>query len=195
MGGTLVTVAKDVKLQVEFNPEVVAGYRLIGYENRLLNDEDFADDRKDAGDMGAGHTVTALYEIIPAGTRAAAVMESADSLRYTRTSRSTANATSELMFVQVRYKQPSDSTSALMRHPVRHRVTRADEDFRFAQAVAAFGMVLRDSEHRGTATAEMALALAKAAVGADPRGYREGFIEMVTAYTRLPAAVTSSLPR
>lgn len=185
LGGTLVTVAKDVKLQVEFNPAVVAGYRLIGYENRLLNDEDFADDQKDAGDMGAGHTVTALYEVIPVGARDAAGVRLPDSLRYATRARPAVGQGTEMMFVKLRYKRPADSTSVQMEHPVPHRVTAADTDFRFAQAVAAFGLVLRASEHRGTASAEMALELAKGAVGADSRGYREDFIELVSSYQRM----------
>ncbi|MBX3175107.1 MAG: von Willebrand factor type A domain-containing protein [Gemmatimonadaceae bacterium] len=186
LGGTLVTVAKDVKLQVEFNPALVAGYRLLGYENRLLNDEDFKDDKKDAGDMGAGHSVTALYEIIPVGSRDAAQVKLPDSLRYVLVARPEPRSTGELMYVKVRYKQPTDSVSVPMEHAVPNRVAEADEDFRFAQAVAAFGMVLRQSEHKGSATPEMALELANGAVGRDSRGYREDFVELVSAYGRLP---------
>lgn len=187
VGGTLVTVAKDVKVQVEFNPARVAGYRLLGYENRLLNDEDFADDTKDAGDMGAGHTVTALYEIIPVGARGAARIPLPDSLRYSRVARPTAPGdTAELMLVKVRYKPPTDTVSVPLEHVVPHRVGVADADFQFAQAVAAFGLVLRKSEHRGSATPALALELARGATGADSRGYRKDFIDLVTAYTRLP---------
>lgn len=185
LGGTLVTVAKDVKVQVEFNPAVVAGYRLIGYENRALRDEDFVDDTKDAGEMGAGHAVTALYEIIPVGTRDAASVRLPDSLRYTRGGRQAPAADGELMFVKVRYKLPRDSVSVAMNHAVANRVSAVDADFQFAQAVAAFGMVLRASEHRGAATPSMALELAKGSVGVDSRGYREDFVELVTSYMRI----------
>ena len=195
MGGTLVTVAKDVKLQVEFNPSRVAGYRLIGYENRLLADEDFRNDAKDAGDMGAGHSVTALYEVIPVGASDAGRAPIPDSLRYVRTESSTRIASEELLFVRLRYKAPQDSVSVPMELAVPDRVTVASEDFRFAQAVAAFGMVLRDSEYKGAASSGMARTLAEGALGRDPWGYRADFVRLVRAYERLPDRRTSDAKR
>ncbi len=181
IGGTIVTVAKDVKLQVEFNPAVVAAYRLIGYENRLLEAEDFADDRKDAGDIGAGHSVTALYEIVPVGSPDAASVALPDSLRYTARGAPTRNR-SELMYVRLRYKLPTDSTSVPMDVVVPHRITAASEDFRFAQAVAAFALLLRESPHAGTASEAMVLSLARGALGEDRDGYRAEFVRLVTTF-------------
>lgn len=184
MGATLLTVANDVKLQVEFNPASVQAYRLIGYENRLLRDEDFSDDRKDAGDIGAGHTVTAFYEVVPVGvTGTTKVMES-DGLRYTATPAQRTTSTSrngELAYVKLRYKQPGDSASQLMTHVVNAGNTRttASEDFRFAASVAAFGMVLRDSEHKGNANAAAVMELAREALGRDAGGYRAEFVALV----------------
>jgi len=181
IGGTLMTVAKDVKLQVEFNPAVVAGYRLIGYENRVLATEDFVDDRKDAGDIGAGHSVTALYEIVPVGTADAERIALPDSLRYSRRA-AVRQSTRELMYVRLRYKLPQDSTSVPMDVVVPNRVSDASADFRFAQAVAAFGMLLRESPHRGTATEAMVLSLARGAIGEDRDGYRAEFVRLVTTF-------------
>lgn len=193
LGGTLVTIAKDVKLQVEFNPAVVAGYRLIGYENRLLADEDFKDDKKDAGDIGAGHSVTALYEIIPMSASDARKVEGPDPRRYARRAAERRADTSELMYVKLRYKAPDGQASIPMEVAVSNRVTDdASIDFRFAQAVAAFGMVLRDSEHRGTATPAMALQLAEGALGRDPFGYRSDFLKLVTTYIELPEVRTAA---
>lgn len=195
LGGTLVTVAKDVKLQVEFNPSRVAAYRLIGYENRVLADEDFRNDAKDAGDMGAGHSVTALYEVIPVGASDAGRGPVPDSLRYVRTETATRIASEELLFVRLRYKAPQDSVSVPMELAVPDRVTVASEDFRFAQAVAAFGMVLRDSEYKGAASSSMARTLAEGALGRDPWGYRADFVRLVRAYERLPDRRTSDARR
>ena len=180
--GTLVTIAKDVKIQVEFNPARVAGYRLLGYENRALRTEDFADDRKDAGELGAGHTVTALYEVIPAGAPLAALEGMPDSLKYQQVSlRPGVGSTKEWLTVQLRYKQPTGTRSRLLTHPVRVRelLSPPAEDLRFAAAVAAFGMVLRDSEHRGTATLDQVLSLARGAEGEDPNGDRAEFVRLV----------------
>jgi Ca-activated chloride channel homolog len=178
-GGTLFTVAKDVKIQVEFNPARVQAYRLLGYENRLLAKEDFADDRKDAGEMGAGHAVTALYEVVPTGAAPVAIGE--DSLTYQQvTLRPSANRSSELLSVRLRYKEPTGSRSRLLSVPV---VDRGDhhtsDDLRFASAVAAFAMVLRNSEYKGTADYNLVLALARQARGEDEEGYRQEFISMV----------------
>ena len=185
MGGTLLTLAKDVKLQVEFNPATVSGYRLIGYENRLLADEDFNDDTKDAGELGAGHTVTALYEVVPAGV--AMPSASVDPLRYQEQQPAQEDAPppsrfeDELMFVKVRYKDPGGDASKLLEHAVMDRTGMPSADLRFAAAVAGFGMLLRDSEHAGTFTLDDVVSLAEAGRGDDPRGYRGEFIRLVEA--------------
>ncbi len=192
LGSTLYTIAKDVKLQVEFNPLHVASYRLIGYENRLLNDEDFDDDTKDAGELGAGHTVTALYEVVPVG--AASNARSRGDLKYQQQALSAAAHTSgELMTVKLRYKRPSGFRSRLIEQTVPAGAGGArSDDFYFSAAVAAFGMILRDSEHRGEATVDQVLALAKDALGADPGGYRASFVDLVERYEALPQRSTAS---
>jgi Ca-activated chloride channel family protein len=180
--GTLVTIAKDVKIQVEFNPAKVAAYRLVGYENRALRNEDFADDRKDAGELGAGHTVTALYEIVPVGASFAGTGGDLDDLKYqTVQIRPGASSGDEWLTVQLRYKEPDGATSRLLTHPVRVRRPAAEPagDFRFAAAVAAFGLVLRDSEYRGTATLDQVLQLARGSEGRDPEGERAEFVRLV----------------
>lgn len=183
MGATLVTVANDVKLQVEFNPAAVRAYRLIGYEDRLLATEDFTDDKKDAGDMGAGHSVTALYEVVPTGVTGTITLREQDSLRYQVPSgdaRRTTAAKNELMFVRLRYKTPGEGTSKqLTQAVIDMRGGSASDDFRFAASVAAFGMVLRNSEHKGTATLRSTLEMAKGAIAEDDGGYRAEFVEMV----------------
>jgi Ca-activated chloride channel family protein len=180
MGGTLLTIAKDVKLQLEFNPARVAAYRLIGYENRLLRAEDFADDAKDAGDVGAGHTVTALYELIPVGASDAASVRGVDSLRYqTMSVRADAAESPDLVTVKLRWKAPDGAQSRLLEQPVPGEIAAASSDLRFAAAVAAWGMLLRDSEHRGTATFQSVLTLAEGAIGSDSAGYRREFVELV----------------
>ncbi|MDF1504268.1 von Willebrand factor type A domain-containing protein, partial [Roseisolibacter sp. H3M3-2] len=196
MGATLHVVAQDVKLQVEFNPAAVRAYRLIGYENRLLRDEDFADDRKDAGDVGAGHTVTALYEVVPAGVAGTAEVRGTEPLRYGAGERPAPRANGELLFVQLRYKRPGESQSRLLTHPVRaadaaRAVAAASDDFRFAASVAGFGMLLRDSEHKGAATGADVLALARGAVGADPGGHRAEFVQLVERWRRVAADVAA----
>ncbi|MCY4573344.1 MAG: von Willebrand factor type A domain-containing protein [Gemmatimonadetes bacterium] len=180
LGGTLLTLAKDVKLQVEFNPARAAGYRLIGYENRLLADEDFNDDTKDAGELGAGHTVTALYEVVPVGTE---VPRAVDALRYQPGPDDPPPAVfeGELMFVKVRYKDPDGTTSKLLEQPVADRVRSPSTDFRFASAVAGFGMLLRDSPHAGDLTLNDVVRLGERGKGDDPRGYRGEFIRLVEA--------------
>ncbi len=181
LGATLHTVAKDVKIQVEFNPARVKSYRLVGYENRLLADRDFNDDTKDAGEMGAGHAVTALYEIVPADgdDRSGSV----DPLRYQRPR---AGSDSDDWFtVKVRYQRPEGSPSRLIEHAVRQESTRPSADFRFAGAVAGFGMLLRDSEHKGNASYDAVIAAARGAKGADTEGYRAEFIRLVEMAARL----------
>ena len=177
-GATLVTVAKDVKIQVEFNPVNVAAYRLIGYENRLLQNQDFNDDRKDAGEIGAGHTVTALYEIVPVG--AEVNVPGVDPLKYQRPTTSAAGvARDELMTVKLRYKAPDAGQSRLITVPVKNRVTEMSANVGFAAAVAEFGMLLRQSEHRGSSTHAGAAALARRFRGPDPDGYRSEFVRLV----------------
>lgn len=175
MGGTLITVAKDVKIQVEFNPEKVAGYRLVGYENRLLNQEDFNNDKVDAGEIGSGHTMTALYEIVPAKGAGAQGTQ----LKY-QTSGETAGS-SELLTVSLRYKAPNGDKSRLISHPVEadSYAQTMSENLAFASAVAEFGMVLRDSENRGNATFDSVMALAEPCVHADSDSYRKEFLELV----------------
>ena len=176
MGGTLVTVAKDVKFQVEFNPAYIKGYRLIGYENRLLNAEDFADDTKDAGEIGAGHTVTVLYEI--ADTDSAMQLASGD-LKYSG-GESKGVENGECCTVSVRYKAPDGDESRLLEYPVAADSAKAEmsADMRFASAVAAFGMVVRGSEYKGSATVESVCALlAEAGTENDP--YKAEFAELV----------------
>jgi len=188
-GGTLVTVAKDVKLQVEFNPRAVAAYRLIGYENRLLKDHEFNDDRKDAGDMGAGHSVTALYELIPAGQPIQTA--SIDPLKYQQPGNLSRAATrDEAMTVKIRYKQPHGKESALMTVAVAGTTTPSPE-MGFAAAVAEFGMLLRDSAFKGSSSFAEALALAQRFKGDDRHGHRAEFIRLIGAaegVTRLRAA-------
>ena len=178
-GGTLFTVAKDVKIQVEFNPAKVQAYRLLGYENRLLSKEDFADDRQDAGEIGAGHAVTALYEVVPVG--ATPVTLGSDSMTYQQVAlRESARRSPELMTVRLRYKDPTGAKSRLLSTPVVDRgSSAASADLRFASAVAAFSMLLRGSEFRGGATYDLVLALAREARGEDQEGYRAEFITMV----------------
>ncbi len=190
MGGTLLTIAKDVKIQVEFNPTRVQAYRLIGYENRLLAAEDFNDDTKDAGELGAGHSVTALYEVVPAGAPSVDT-GSVDDLRYGPDGGDFGGASEfgessdELMFVKLRYKQPEGTRSRLIEHPVPDRVASASADTRFAAAVAAFGMLLRESEYCGGFTLRDVSALARGALGEDPNGYRAEFVRLVEATREL----------
>ena len=175
--GTLFTIAKDVKIQVEFNPAKVKAYRLIGYENRILNKEDFNDDRKDAGDIGSGHTVTALYEIVPAGS--AEPVSHIDPLEYQLVK---VTGGENLMTLKLRYKEPDDTISKLIIHRVKEGEMAGripSDNLEFASAVAAFGMVLRDSGYRGSASFEQALVLANASAGTDRFGYRRDFIRLV----------------
>ncbi len=180
-GGTLFTIAKDVKFQIEFNPARVKGYRLVGYENRLLNDEDFNDDTKDAGEMGAGHTVTALYELIPAGAEGEVV--DIDPLKYQSNRDNLEKKSSEeLMTVKLRYKKPDGKTSMLYEIPVQGRIQKFEktsDNFRFAASVAEFGMILRASEYMKQGSITDVLSMARNAKGADVEGYRGEFIKMV----------------
>ncbi len=182
-GATLHTVAKDVKLQVEFNPSQVQAYRLIGYESRLLKNEDFNNDAKDAGDMGAGHTVTAFYEVIPAGVKNEYVGK-VDDLKYQKKEKMTLKPTGsdELLTVKLRYKAPDKDVSRKMELPfVDNKGDSVSSDFRFASAVAMFGQLLRDSDFKGTADYDKVIKLAKQGLNNDERGYRREFIRLVEA--------------
>ena len=211
-GATLVTVAKDVKVQVEFNPAVAGAYRLIGYENRLLRKQDFTDDRIDAGEIGAGHTVTALYEVVPVGATAALRLADTEPLRYRRTegggrkvdgggqksgnsepgtrnpeldSRNPEPGTlsSELLTVKVRYKEPGGSVSQRLEFPLTDRGTTwadASDDFKFAASVAGFGMILRESPYKGTATLAAVAEWARQGLGSDAGGQRNDFLGLVS---------------
>jgi Ca-activated chloride channel family protein len=180
-GGTLFTVAKDVKLQLEFNPGKVAAYRLIGYENRMLNKEDFNNDQKDAGDMGAGHNVIALYEIIPAGLKDK-FTNSVDPLKYQKNEKAVPNSTSaDMLTIKFRYKEPNGSVSKMAQATVYDKPAEfksTSVDFRFAAAVAEFGMLLRDSEFKQNARYDEAISIARAAKGTDHEGYRAEFVKL-----------------
>jgi len=182
-GGTLFTIAKDVKFQIEFNPSKVLSYRLVGYENRLLNDEDFNDDTKDAGEMGAGHNVTALYELVPTGTGITG--PSIDPLKY-QPLRSLENRENDLsteyLTVKLRYKKPDSNTSRMFEKPVRGYVSDLEDmsdNMKFASAVSEFGMILGNSEFRGNATLEGAALLARSGRGEDEDGYRSELISLI----------------
>jgi Ca-activated chloride channel family protein len=181
-GGTLFTVAKDVKLQIEFNPAKVQAYRLLGYENRMLKKEDFNNDKKDAGDMGSGHTVTAFYEIVPAGIKDD-YMVSVDALKYQKNEEKpvATSGSSEMMTIKFRYKEPVSSKSklsqvAIMDTPKDFNFTT--DDFKFASAVAEFGMLLRDSKFKQHSSYKHAIATARAGKGSDAEGYRSEFIRL-----------------
>ena len=191
IAGTLVTIAKDVKIQIEFNPAQVAAYRLIGYENRMLETQDFNDDKKDAGEIGAGHTVTAIYEVVPAGVKketpkvdplkyqlraeVAAPSEAAPRLRDGATS-------DELLTLKIRYKQPDGDKSTKLEFPITDNgqpFAEATDDFKFASAVASFGMLLRHSEHSGNASYGAVSEIAEESLGKDLHGYRAEFLQLV----------------
>ena len=193
---TIYTVAKDVKLQIEFNPAVVQAYRLIGYEDRKLANEDFTNDKKDAGDMGAGHSVTALYEIIPVGVKPDVEIGTVGRLRYQRVGDvPRAGRRDELMYVNVRYKLPDGRTSRLLQQPVRNEISATDADFSFALAVASYGMLLRESPFRGASSFESVLSLARDGMARDVDGYRAEFTKLVDATRALEAFRVGSGPR
>ncbi|MFM2290190.1 MAG: hypothetical protein RIS29_3 [Bacteroidota bacterium] len=189
-GSTMYTVAKDVKIQLEFNPTYVNAYRLIGYESRLLKKEDFNDDTKDAGELGSGHTVTALYEIIPVGV--ANSYGGVDDLKYQKTTQPTQTNTgsNELLTVKLRYKAPDKDSSEKIEVPVLassiHKT--ASEDFRFAMAVTMFGQLLRDSDFKGESSYDKALTLARSSLGGDEHGYRREFVRLVETMEQLSSA-------
>jgi len=192
-GATMYAVAKDVKFQLEFNPAKVQGYRLIGYENRLLNEEDFNDDKKDAGELGAGHTVTALYEIIPAGVETKWLTK-VDPLKYQDPKSVTTQHSDELCQVKLRYKTPEGKKSQLIEQAVRTQasaLSASSDNFRWSAAVASFGMLLRDSEFKGDTNFEKIKYLAKSAIGKDTNGYRTEFIQLVEKAQSLQTAETA----
>ncbi|RXG24954.1 vWA domain-containing protein [Leeuwenhoekiella aequorea] len=182
-GGTLHTIAKDVKIQVEFNPAVVSGYRLIGYENRLLNDADFNDDTKDAGEIGSGHSVTALYEVLLAG-KESKFLKPVDDLKYTNTKAVKPNSKGELFTVKLRYKEPDGEISKLIEKAVSFedkKIKSTSDDFNFVTSLALFGMQLRDSPFKNDASLALTLDLAEKGRGDDKEGFRAEFIRLVKA--------------
>ena len=184
-GATMHTVAKDVKLQIEFNPSQVQAYRLIGYESRLLKDEDFNNDAKDAGEMGAGHTVTAFYEVVPAGIKSDFTGK-VDDLKYQKTKPAPAvtNNSKELLTVKLRYKAPDGNTSKKIEQPlIDDKKEKVSSDFRFASAM--FGQLLRDSDFKGDATYDKVISLAKTSLDNDEKGYRREFIRLAETAERL----------
>ncbi|TDN36185.1 VWA domain-containing protein [Hymenobacter sp. UV11] len=194
-GGTLFTVAKDVKLQVEFNPARVADYRLIGYENRLLANDDFNNDRKDAGELGAGHTVTALYEIVPTGSANPLV----DKLKYqTEATSPTPPSGTDVLTVKLRYQTPQGGASQLLAQPLAGAaapIAQASADQQLAAGVAEFGLLLRQSAQRGTATYASAAQLAQAGRGPDPEGYRAELVRLVGLAEGMTPADQTAGPR
>jgi Ca-activated chloride channel homolog len=176
MAGTLYAVAKDVKVQIEFNPAVVGEYRLVGYEKRALAARDFADDTKDAGELGAGSSVTALYEIVPSKGASART-----DLKYQSAAAAPASSSGELMTIKFRYKKPEGGASILREKPVKLEaaaIAKASDDFRFAAAVTEWGLLLRDSKYKGSATWKDVVKLAGGARGADEEGYRSEFLRL-----------------
>jgi Ca-activated chloride channel family protein len=181
MRANMFTIAKDVKIQIEFNPNTIKAYRLIGYENRMLAKEDFDDDTKDAGELGAGHTVTAIYEVILADSKSEQQINTSADLKYQTVVKS--DNKSDLMTVKFRYKAPTSDLSTLIEQVLPKgnipELSTTSDNFRFSASVAAFGMLLRDSEFKGEVSYDMVSTLAKAAVGPDTEGYRSEFIQLV----------------
>lgn len=180
LSGTLLTIAKDVKIQIEFNPATVQAHRLIGYENRKLEHQDFNDDKKDAGDIGAGHVVTVLYEIVPVGVKVD--IPGVDPLKYQKTAPVADTNNKELLTLKIRYKAPDGDTSKLQEFSVTDSGVKfedASKDLQFAASVASFGMLLRDSKHKGGITFEDVIKMAEAGKGTDAKGYRGEFIRLV----------------
>lgn len=180
-GVTLFIIAKDVKLQVEFNPKKVQSYRLIGYENRVLQNQDFNNDKKDAGELGSGHTVTALYEIIPVGVKDEFTTK-VDDLKYQDNKTATGNYTDELLTIKFRYKEPKSDVSKLIVHPVIDMNTSLEltsDNFKLSAAVAEFGLLLRNSSFKENATYKQTIELAKQSADDDKEGYRAEFIQLV----------------
>lgn len=185
VAGTLYTIAKDVKIQVEFNPAKVAGYRLLGYENRLLANRDFNDDKKDAGEIGAGHSVTALYEIVPAGQK---VENDGIELKYSQVQPSDTNFSDELLTVKLRYKEPKENDSKLLIIGLLDKsvsIENASDNLKFASAVAQFGLLMRDSRFKGNSSFASLKNLANSSLGNDLKGYRNDFIQLVNKANRM----------
>ena len=185
LSGTLFAVAKDVKLQLEFNPKYVKEYKLIGYENRMLANEDFTNDKKDAGEIGAGHTVTALYELVPSDGKVA------QSLRYQSQELNEKGKGNELGFLKIRYKDPKvkDAKSVEITEPLvfnKKALKETSTDYRFAASVAEFGILLRDNSNKANATYDQVIELAEGAIGNDPEGYRKEFVRLVKSVKMLP---------
>ena len=185
LSGTLFAVAKDVKLQLEFNPKYVKEYKLIGYENRMLANEDFTNDKKDAGEIGAGHTVTALYELVPSDGKVA------QSLRYQSQELNEKGKGNELGFLKIRYKDPKvkDAKSVEITEPLvfnKKALKETSADYRFAASVAEFGILLRDNSNKANATYDQVIELAEGAIGKDPEGYRKEFVRLVKSVKMLP---------
>jgi len=182
LSGTLVTIAKDVKIQVEFNPLRVGAYRLVGYQNRMLRAEDFRDEKKDAGEIGAGHTVTALYELVPPGKEAG--LPKVDPLKYRQpVVASEAARSEEILTLKLAFKRPDQDKSEYLSFGITDpgkTLDQAGGDLKFAAAVACFGMLLRDSEHKGKSTFDLCLELAQAGKGPDSGGYRSEFLQLVS---------------
>jgi Ca-activated chloride channel family protein len=191
LDGTLCAIAKDVKLQVEFNPNKVKAYRLIGYENRMLAKEDFNDDKKDAGELGAGHTVTALYEIVPAGSDEP--IRGTDELKYVKNTTPKGNYGDELLTVKFRYKKPDEDKSKLLSVVLKDKINKQpSENFVFSAAVAGFGMILRDSEFKGNLTYQSVIDMANAGKGKDTEGYRSELVKLVKTASLLAGPGSSS---
>ena len=185
LSGTLFAVAKDVKLQLEFNPKYVKEYKLIGYENRMLANEDFTNDKKDAGEIGAGHTITALYELVPSDGKVA------QSLRYQSQELNEKGKGNELGFLKIRYKDPKvkDAKSVEITEPLvfnKKALKETSTDYRFAASVAEFGILLRDNSNKANATYDQVIELAEGAIGKDPEGYRKEFVRLVKSVKMLP---------
>ena len=185
LSGTLFAVAKDVKLQLEFNPKYVKEYKLIGYENRMLANEDFTNDKKDAGEIGAGHTVTALYELVPSDGKVA------QSLRYQSQELNEKGKGNELGFLKIRYKDPKvkDAKSVEITEPLvfnKKALKETSTDYRFAASVAEFGILLRDNSNKANTTYDQVIELAEGAIGKDPEGYRKEFVRLVKSVKMLP---------
>ena len=185
LSGTLFAVAKDVKLQLEFNPKYVKEYKLIGYENRMLANEDFTNDKKDAGEIGAGHTVTALYELVPSDGKVA------QNLRYQSQELNEKGKGNELGFLKIRYKDPKvkDAKSVEITEPLvfnKKALKETSTDYRFAASVAEFGILLRDNSNKANATYDQVIELAEGAIGKDPEGYRKEFVRLVKSVKMLP---------
>ena len=180
MRANMFTIAKDVKIQIEFNPNQVKAYRLIGYENRVMNNEDFNNDKKDAGELGAGHTVTALYEVVLVNSEES--VKKHDDLKYQKTEIVNASENDEMLTIKFRYKKPKEDKSLLITKTIIDnglKLESTSDNFRFSSAVAGLGLLLRDSKYKGDMTYELAKKLAVGSKGKDANGYRSEFVSMI----------------